>query len=81
MTSASRANKSSESAVSTKESCRDFNSTRRLRAERVVAPLVGKPADEVLEAIFTAASEYGQGRPWVDDTTAVVITRQADSTS
>ena len=25
--------------------------------ERVVAPLVGKPADEVLEAIFTAASE------------------------
>ena len=49
--------------------------------ETVVAPLVGRPADEVLEAIFTAASDYGQGRPWVDDTTAVVITRQANSTS
>jgi sigma-B regulation protein RsbU (phosphoserine phosphatase) len=47
--------------------------------EKIVAPLVGKPADEVMEVLLTAASEHGQGRPWTDDTTAVVMTRQAGS--
>ena len=47
--------------------------------EKIVAPLVGKPADEVMEVLLTAACEHGQGRPWADDTTAVVMTRQAGS--
>jgi sigma-B regulation protein RsbU (phosphoserine phosphatase) len=48
------------------------------RFEKVVHALAGRPAGEILEAIFDAASRHGRGRPWHDDTTVVAITRLAD---
>jgi sigma-B regulation protein RsbU (phosphoserine phosphatase) len=45
--------------------------------ERTVTPLLGRPAEEILEALFSAASDHGGGRPWADDTTAVVMARSA----
>ena len=43
----------------------------------VVGPLVGHPANEVLEAILEAALRYGDEAPWEDDTTVMVVTREA----
>ncbi|MFN8176690.1 MAG: SpoIIE family protein phosphatase [bacterium] len=43
--------------------------------ERAVAPRAGEDAKVVLDALFAAADAYGEGRPWADDTTAVVVTR------
>lgn len=45
--------------------------------EAVVQPLAGREAPVVLEALFAAVTEHGGGRPWTDDTTAVVVTRAA----
>lgn len=45
--------------------------------EAVVAPLLGRPAGEVLDALFAAAERHGHGAPWEDDTTAVVVVREA----
>jgi len=44
--------------------------------ESVVAPRAGEDAGTVLEALLAAANAHGDGRPWMDDTTAVVITRE-----
>ena len=45
--------------------------------EAVAGPLAGREAPEVLDAIFRAAERHGAGRPWADDTTVVVVTREA----
>jgi sigma-B regulation protein RsbU (phosphoserine phosphatase) len=42
----------------------------------VMEAQAGRPARDVLEAIFRAAAEYGGEQPWADDTTAVVIARE-----
>ena len=47
------------------------------RVEKIVARLCGRPAGEVLDALFEAADAFGDERPWMDDTTALVITRDA----
>lgn len=44
--------------------------------EAVVTPRAGQDAGVVLEALFAAALDHGGGRPWLDDTTAVVVTRE-----
>jgi sigma-B regulation protein RsbU (phosphoserine phosphatase) len=48
------------------------------RLEAVVEPLVGRPAEQVLETIFDAAARHGDGRPWADDTSVVVMTRETE---
>jgi len=45
--------------------------------EGVVAGRAGEPAPAILKQIFAAAEKHGERRPWDDDTTAVVITRDA----
>lgn len=45
--------------------------------EQVIASHFGRPASEILDALFAAALRYGDGRPWADDTTALVMTREA----
>jgi sigma-B regulation protein RsbU (phosphoserine phosphatase) len=46
------------------------------RIERVVSANLGKPAAVTLRALFDAALEFGAGKPWLDDTTAMVVTRK-----
>ena len=48
------------------------------RLEELIAPLAGLPAEEILDALFAAAEAHGDGRPWVDDTTVVVVTRHTE---
>lgn len=43
--------------------------------EKVVRQHLGRPAAETLDALFAAAREFGAGKPWEDDTTAMVATR------
>jgi len=43
--------------------------------ERIGERLAGRPALEVLDALFAAARDFGEQRPWADDTTVVVATR------
>jgi sigma-B regulation protein RsbU (phosphoserine phosphatase) len=43
--------------------------------ERIVAANLGKPAAVTLRALFEAALEFGAGKPWLDDTTAMVVAR------
>ena len=43
--------------------------------ERRVRDLAGKPAPEVLDALFGAAREHGGSRPWTDDTSAILVVR------
>ncbi|MGD8375144.1 MAG: PP2C family protein-serine/threonine phosphatase [Acidobacteriota bacterium] len=45
--------------------------------EALVAPVAGGPAAGILDAIFQAAGEHGGGRPWLDDVTAIVISRES----
>jgi sigma-B regulation protein RsbU (phosphoserine phosphatase) len=45
----------------------------------VMAAHAGRPASEVLDALFRAAAEHGGGQPWADDTTAMVIARDAEA--
>jgi sigma-B regulation protein RsbU (phosphoserine phosphatase) len=43
--------------------------------EAVARAKATRPAAEILEAIFTTAFDYGDGRPWEDDATAVILRR------
>ena len=52
----------------------EFFGEARLR--RVVEEWKGT-ATELLDRIFTAAFDFGDGRPWEDDATAVIIRRLA----
>ena len=54
----------------------EFFGDERLRA--VVRGHPGASAGEILEAIFEAASTHGQGRPWDDDATVVVVRRDEE---
>jgi len=45
--------------------------------EAAVGPVVGREAEEVLQAVFSTALGFGADRPWADDTTALVATREA----
>ncbi len=46
--------------------------------EAILVRLRDRPAAEILDALFTEAARFGGGRPWEDDTTAVVITRRRE---
>ncbi len=46
------------------------------RLERAVRETLGQGARAVLDNIFRAADKHGGGRPWGDDTTVVVVTRE-----
>ena len=50
-----------------------FDEDRLLRA---IDANKGASAGEILEGLFAAAYDYGAGRPWENDATAVVIVRQ-----
>jgi sigma-B regulation protein RsbU (phosphoserine phosphatase) len=52
----------------------EFFGTERLKA--VVAHRRDGTAGEILEALFEAAVAFGDGRPWEDDATAVVVRRR-----
>ncbi|HMB71428.1 MAG TPA: PP2C family protein-serine/threonine phosphatase [bacterium] len=43
--------------------------------ERVVRKNLGQPALVTLGALFDACRKFGAGKPWLDDTTAMVVTR------
>jgi sigma-B regulation protein RsbU (phosphoserine phosphatase) len=43
--------------------------------EKIGERLAGRPAPEILDALFDTAWEFGERRPWTDDTTLVVATR------
>jgi sigma-B regulation protein RsbU (phosphoserine phosphatase) len=45
--------------------------------EAILKELRGRPAEEILERLFAEAAGYGNGKPWEDDITAVVVTRAA----
>jgi Stage II sporulation protein E (SpoIIE) len=49
--------------------------------ETVLKETLGRPAEEVLDALFRAARAHGSDLPWTDDTSAVVITREAGGPS
>ena len=49
--------------------------------EAVLHKWRGRPADEILEELFAAARSHGNDTPWTDDTSAVVITREAGGKS
>jgi serine phosphatase RsbU (regulator of sigma subunit) len=44
--------------------------------EAVVAPLAGEPAEAILKALVQSSEKHGAGRPWDDDTTVVVVSRE-----
>ncbi len=46
--------------------------------QRILEELHGRPAGEILDRLFEAASRHGDGRPWEDDITAVVVTRDRE---
>jgi phosphoserine phosphatase RsbU/P len=45
------------------------------RLKRLVREKQGEPAEAILDAIFESAQRFGEGRPWEDDATAVVVRR------
>jgi sigma-B regulation protein RsbU (phosphoserine phosphatase) len=47
----------------------------------VMAAQAGRPAKQVLDALFQAAAEHGANQPWADDTTAMVVVRDAGAVS
>ncbi len=51
----------------------EFFGVDRLRS--LVREMQGQSAQKVLERIFDSASAWGDGRPWEDDATAVVLKR------
>jgi len=51
----------------------EFFGVERLRA--TVRETQGQPAEAIVERIFDASSRWGDGRPWEDDATAVVLKR------
>jgi sigma-B regulation protein RsbU (phosphoserine phosphatase) len=44
--------------------------------ERVVKKNLGQPATVTLTALFDACRKFGADKPWLDDTTAMVVTRE-----
>jgi len=48
------------------------------RVEAILREMHGRPADEVLEGLFGAAKKHGGRKPWQDDTTVVVLSRDRD---
>jgi serine phosphatase RsbU (regulator of sigma subunit) len=46
--------------------------------ERIVRETHGAEAQEILSRLIAASKDHGAGRPWADDTTAVVITRETE---
>ncbi len=42
---------------------------------RVVEPRAGQPAEGILTELLEACRQWGRGRPWNDDTSAIVISR------
>jgi len=46
--------------------------------EAILKEHQGRPAGEVLDALFAAAAKHGRGRAWEDDTTALIVTRSID---
>jgi len=48
--------------------------------EETVRPLVGRPAEEILSALFAAARAHSGSRSWPDDTSAIVVTRDRTKT-
>lgn len=49
------------------------------RAEAILREMHGQPANRILEKLLGAARKHGGRRPWQDDTTLVVISREARS--
>jgi sigma-B regulation protein RsbU (phosphoserine phosphatase) len=47
------------------------------RLERAVREVHGQKAQMILDNIFRMADKFGGGKSWEDDTTAVVVTRDA----
>jgi serine phosphatase RsbU (regulator of sigma subunit) len=45
------------------------------RIERAVREVHGQKAPPILDNIFRIADKFGGNKPWGDDTTAVVVTR------
>jgi sigma-B regulation protein RsbU (phosphoserine phosphatase) len=45
--------------------------------QRVVSEDPSASAEAILDRIFAAAFDFGDGRPWEDDATAVVVRRLA----
>jgi serine phosphatase RsbU (regulator of sigma subunit) len=43
--------------------------------EKLVAPRAGQPAEGILTELLDACFQWGRGRPWSDDTSAIVISR------
>ncbi len=43
--------------------------------EGVLTKTLGRPAGEILDALFAEAKRFGKNKPWEDDTTAVVVAR------
>jgi sigma-B regulation protein RsbU (phosphoserine phosphatase) len=44
--------------------------------ERIVTEHLHESADVILDALLSGAEEWGHGRPWVDDTSAIVVKRR-----
>ena len=45
------------------------------RVREIVRELQGRPAQAILDRLFEAAFAWGEGRPWEDDATIVVVKR------
>jgi sigma-B regulation protein RsbU (phosphoserine phosphatase) len=45
---------------------------------RVVAQDLSASAEAILDRVFAAALDFGDGRPWEDDATVVVVRRLAE---
>src|SRR5262245_29628538 len=54
----------------------EFFGGERLRT--LVREHQGAPAQEILERLFEAAMRFGDGRPWEDDATAVILKRKLE---
>jgi sigma-B regulation protein RsbU (phosphoserine phosphatase) len=46
------------------------------RLESLMRECAGLPAEAVVERLFASAFDYGGGRPWEDDATAVIVIRK-----
>jgi len=51
-----------------------------IELRRVVAEDLSAPAEAILDRVFAAAFEFGDGRPWEDDATVVVVRRLPEGT-
>ena len=46
------------------------------RVSQCVIPRLGQPAEAIAEALWEAAQQHGGGRPWRDDVTAIIVSRE-----